>query len=423
MNLFSSEATVVRPLLTCVSHLIAAQQIPTWSSAELNAIYQALLFRLIDERPKVRKVSQAGVMLILGKSAELTLKSPPSCSILLRFITHLLKDAQKSSIKDSEWSSVLHLLGFLKENLHQIVISAKNGKALEPLLSQLLTIPLHKNTHATILAFDAISTFFQQACIPQTLDLPISFEKVNKWIIDICSMKPNINNFDLLPIFFDALVNACVYFGKLVVENQGNESYLISQSCFKTQLKLTFDTLFDMWQSTIHSKDHVKKTHDFIGNSLTKLVTGTISLEMIKETLLPYSVEWKRSEDLASEHPETEFELVINRISKERTVVEHIAHQISGPGLSLTFQAAWGSLLSFSCHFFTHIHNIHVKHIHDSSAPLIQPSEPFVNVFISPVVVLASEMIHRLCDDQIVTFCSYFKVIFLVYGKFSFLCS
>lgn len=155
----SDNHLIIRHCIECLTVLLLSQAAETLNNDLVAVIYDKILSFTVDTKPKIRKVAQHTVCLLL-KHLNLTDtdKSTNSCPVVLRVADYFvltLKSFQQPEESCINQTKILHVLAFLKDIIHMMP-----QKHVEVISEELLNILRTKNTMLTSCCLQTLHSLF-----------------------------------------------------------------------------------------------------------------------------------------------------------------------------------------------------------------------------------------------------------------------
>ncbi|KAG0225324.1 hypothetical protein BGX31_007682 [Mortierella sp. GBA43] len=327
-------APSVRSLITCLEHLLAAQDNATWNQTTTLKALQTLLVLSLDSRPKPRKRAQEAVRNIVTHPPLMMLVHP-GMKVIVQTTLQVLKEsgngvvsAAGSKDKESATQMLLHTL-----QLVRMVSKAWPGEHFLPLCDVLLHLPKLNNPYLTSSSFevfesllspkdspDAPAVVLQGEIMEQTV---LRLEKITQVMSAVLELKPSSNDASLMPLWLNVVRAGFVESSRLqaMMKTAGRGAQIPQESVVPVfQL---FKTIFPNLESV-----NPVPVHNSTVDCLKQLTTHCITDEMIDIAVQ----EMKKNR---GQQPENK---------KKRSVIDNISIIIKG-GFDIRFQSAWLGIL------------------------------------------------------------------------------
>ncbi|KAF7994311.1 hypothetical protein HCN44_003401 [Aphidius gifuensis] len=166
----SDNHLIIRHCIECLTVLLLAQAAETLNNDLVTVIYDKILTFIVHTKPKIRKVAQHSICLILKNlNSTDTDKSTNCCQFVLRVADYCvltLKSSQESEKSCINNTKILHVLAFLKD-----IIPMMPPKRVKVISKELLNILRSKNTMLTSCCLQTLHSLFTS----QTLVLSSQF--------------------------------------------------------------------------------------------------------------------------------------------------------------------------------------------------------------------------------------------------------
>ncbi|KAI7821666.1 NUC173 domain-containing protein, partial [Gamsiella multidivaricata] len=301
-------APSLRSLITCLEHLLIAQDTATWNQTTTLKALQTLLVLSLDSRPKPRKRAQEAVRNIVTRPPLMMLVHP-GMKVVVQTTLQFLKEsgngvvgAAGSKDKDSATQMILHTL-----QLVRMVGKAWPVEQFLPLCDILLHLPKLNNPYLTSSAFQVFESLLSTKESP---DVPAV--KITQVMSAVLELKPSANDATLMPLWLDVVRAGFVESARL----QGKMKAAGHGAQIPQEAAVPIVQLFKVIFPNLESSNPVS-VHNSTVDCLKQLITHCITDEMI---------------DIAPES------------KKKRSVIDTISTIIKG-GFDIRFQSSWLGIL------------------------------------------------------------------------------
>ncbi|KAF9397097.1 hypothetical protein BGX21_009265 [Mortierella sp. AD011] len=334
-------APSLRSLITCLEHLLIAQDSVAWTHTTTLKALQTLLILSLDSRPKPRKRAQEAVRNIVTHPP-LMMIIHPGMKVVVQTTLQVLKEsgngvvgAAGSKDKDSATQMILHTL-----QLVRMVAKAWPVEHFLPLCDILLHLPKLNNAYLTSSAFQVFESLLSTSESPEapkvvhqgeteaqtpveSIDQVVSrLEKITQVMSAVLELKPNANDATLMPLWLDVVragfVESARLQGLLRAAGQGAQ---VPQEAVVPIVQL-FKVIFPNLDSS-----NPVSVHNSTVDCLKQLISHCITDDMIDIAVQ----DMKKNRGLQSD-------------KKKRSVIETISATIKG-GFDIRFQSSWLGIL------------------------------------------------------------------------------
>ncbi|KAF9429858.1 hypothetical protein BGZ94_009186 [Podila epigama] len=346
-------APSMRSLVTCVEHLLIAQDAATWAMTETLMALQTLLILSLDSRPKPRKRAQEAVRNIVTQPP-LMMVVHPGMKVVVKTTLQILKEsgagvvgAAGSKDKDQATQMILHTL-----QLVRMVGKAWPGEHFLPLCDILLHLPKLNNPYLTSSAFQVFESLLspkESAESPsvvvqdgtgkapvETMEQIVSrLDKVTQVMSAVLELKPNANDATLMPLWLDVVRAGFVESSRLqkLMTTAGGAAQIPQEAI--VPLVQLFKVIFPNLDSS-----NPVSVHNATVDCLKQLITHCITDEMIDAAVL----DMKKNR---GQQPDSK---------KKRNAIETISTTIKG-GFDIRFQSSWLGILDILKSFFERLNH------------------------------------------------------------------
>ncbi|KAG0206664.1 hypothetical protein BGX28_001912 [Mortierella sp. GBA30] len=334
-------APSLRSLVTCLEHLLIAQDSAAWNNTATLKALQTLLILSLDSRPKPRKRAQEAVRNIVTHPPLMMLVHP-GMKVVVQTTLQILKEsgngvvgAAGSKDKENATQMILHTL-----QLVRMVGKAWPVEHFLPLCDILLHLPKLNNPYLTSSAFQVFEsllspkespdapTVVRQGDSPEqapveTMEHIISrLAKITQVMRAVLELKPNANDATLMPLWLDVVRAGFVESSRLQdLMTVASQSAQIPQEAIVPIVQL-FKVIFPNLDSS-----NPVSVHNSTVECLNHLISHCITDEMIDIAVQ----EMKRNRGQQDG-------------KKKKNVVETISTTIKG-GFDIRFQSSWLGVL------------------------------------------------------------------------------
>ncbi|KAG0362438.1 hypothetical protein BGZ54_008630 [Gamsiella multidivaricata] len=335
-------APSLRSLITCLEHLLIAQDTATWNQTTTLKALQTLLVLSLDSRPKPRKRAQEAVRNIVTRPPLMMLVHP-GMKVVVQTTLQFLKEsgngvvgAAGSKDKDSATQMILHTL-----QLVRMVGKAWPVEQFLPLCDILLHLPKLNNPYLTSSAFQVFESLLSTKESPdvpavvhqedvtnqtpvETMDQIVSrLEKITQVMSAVLELKPSANDATLMPLWLDVVRAGFVESARL----QGKMKAAGHGAQIPQEAAVPIVQLFKVIFPNLESSNPVS-VHNSTVDCLKQLITHCITDEMIDIAVQ----DMKKNR---GQQPESK---------KKRSVIDTISTIIKG-GFDIRFQSSWLGIL------------------------------------------------------------------------------
>ncbi|KAF9317418.1 hypothetical protein BG003_000804 [Podila horticola] len=344
-------APSMRSLVTCIEHLLIAQDAAAWTDTATLKALQTLLILSLDSRPKPRKRAQEAVRNIVTRPP-LMMVVHPGMKVVVKTTLQILKEsgsgvasAAGSKDKDQATQMILHTL-----QLVRMIGKAWPVEEFLPLCDILLHLPKLNNPYLTSSAFqvfesllspkespDAPTVVRQEETLEQTptetIEQTVSrLDKVTQVMSAVLELKPNANDATLMPLWLDVVRAGFVESSRLqhIMKTAGHGAQIPQEAI--VPLVQLFKVIFPNLDSS-----NPVSVHNATVDCLKQLISHCITDEMID----------------AAVH-----EMKVNRgqPQKKKNTIETISTTIKG-GFDIRFQSSWLGILDILKTFFERLNH------------------------------------------------------------------
>ncbi|KAF9573066.1 hypothetical protein EC968_009026 [Mortierella alpina] len=335
-------APSMRSLVTCLEHLLIAQDSAAWNNTTTLKALQTLLILSLDSRPKPRKRAQEAVRNIVTRPP-LMMIVHPGMKVVVQTTLQILKEsgngvvgAAGSKDKENATQMILHTL-----QLVRMVGKAWPVEQFLPLCDILLHLPKLNNPYLTSSAFQVFESLLspkesaeaptvvrqgdspEQASV-ETMDHIMSrLAKITQVMSAVLELKPNANDATLMPLWLDVVRAGFVESSRLQdLMRAGGHAAQIPQEAIVPLAQL-FKVIFPNLDSS-----NPVSVHNSTVDCLNHLIRHSITDEMIDIAVQ----EMKRNR---GQQPEGK---------KKRNVIDTISITIKG-GFDIRYQSSWLGVL------------------------------------------------------------------------------
>ncbi|KAG0291473.1 hypothetical protein BGZ96_005168 [Linnemannia gamsii] len=333
-------APSMRSLVTCLEHLLIAQDSATWNHTTTLKALQTLLILSLDSRPKPRKRAQEAVRNIVTHPP-LMMIVHPGMKVVVQTALQILKEsgngvvgAAGSKDKENATQMILHTLQLVK-----MVGKAWPVEQFLPLCDILLHLPKLNNPYLTSSAFQVFESLLspkestdtpkvvhqEEAQTPaETMDQIVSrLAKVTQVMSAVLELKPNANDATLMPLWLDVVRAGFVESARLQdILKAAGQGAQVPQEAIVPIVQL-FKVIFPNLDSS-----NPVSVHNSTVDCLKQLIIHCITDEMIDLAVQ----ELKRNR---GQQPDSK---------KKRNVIETISATIKG-GFDIRYQSSWLGVL------------------------------------------------------------------------------
>ncbi|KAI1310281.1 hypothetical protein EDD11_003750 [Mortierella claussenii] len=334
-------APSLRSLITCLEHLLIAQDSAAWAHTTTLKALQTLLILSLDSRPKPRKRAQEAVRNITTHPP-LMMIVHPGMKVVVQTTLQVLKEsgngvvgAAGSKDKDSATQMILHTL-----QLVRMVGKAWPVEQFLPLCDILLHLPKLNNPYLTSSAFQVFESLLSTQESPdaptvvrqeetasqtpaETIDQIVSrLEKITQVMSAVLELKPNANDATLMPLWLDVVRAGFVESARLqgIMKATGHGAQVPQEAA--VPLVQLFKVIFPNLDSS-----NPVSVHNSTVDCLKQLISHCITDEMIDIAVQ----EMKKNRGLQAD-------------KKKRSIIETISVNIKG-GFDIRFQSSWLGIL------------------------------------------------------------------------------
>ncbi|KAF9353394.1 hypothetical protein BGX34_011586, partial [Mortierella sp. NVP85] len=333
-------APSVRSLITCMEHLLIAQDNATWNQTTTLKALQTLLILSLDSRPKPRKRAQEAVRNIVTRPPLMMLVHP-GMKVVVQTTLQILKEsgngvvgAAGSKDKDNATQMILQTL-----QLVRMVAKAWPAEHFLPLCDILLHLPKLNNPYLTSSSFQVFESLLSTKDSPdapkvvlqgetqtpeETMEQIASrLEKITQVMTAVLELKPSANDATLMPLWLDVVRAGFIESSRLqgMMKAAGHGAQIPQESL--VPIAQLFKTIFPNLEST-----NPVSVHNSTVDCLKQLIAHCITDEMIDIAVH----EMKKNR---GQQPENK---------KKRNVIDTISITIKG-GFDIRFQSAWLGIL------------------------------------------------------------------------------
>ncbi|KAG0090513.1 hypothetical protein BGZ92_002771 [Podila epicladia] len=344
-------APSMRSLVTCIEHLLIAQDSAAWTDTATLKALQTLLILSLDSRPKPRKRAQEAVRNIVTRPP-LMMVVHPGMKVVVKTTLQILKEsgsgvasAAGSKDKDQATQMILHTL-----QLVRMVGKAWPVEEFLPLCDILLHLPKLNNPYLTSSAFQVFESLLSPKDSPdaptvvrqeespeqtptETMEQTVSrLDKITQVMSAVLELKPNSNDATLMPLWLDVVRAGFVESSRLqhIMKTAGHGAQIPQEDV--VPLVQLFKVIFPNLDSS-----NPVSVHNATVDCLKQLISHCITDEMID----------------AAVH-----EMKVNRgqPQKKKNIIETISTTIKG-GFDIRFQSSWLGILDILKTFFERLNH------------------------------------------------------------------
>ncbi|KAG0363494.1 hypothetical protein BG005_011437 [Podila minutissima] len=344
-------APSMRSLVTCIEHLLIAQDSAAWTDTATLKALQTLLILSLDSRPKPRKRAQEAVRNIVTRPP-LMMVVHPGMKVVVKTTLQILKEsgsgvasAAGSKDKDQATQMILHTL-----QLVRMIGKAWPVEEFLPLCDILLHLPKLNNPYLTSSAFQVFESLLSPKESPdaptvvrqeetpeqtptETMEQIVSrLDKITQVMSAVLELKPNANDATLMPLWLDVVRAGFVESSRLqhIMKTAGHGAQIPQEAI--VPLVQLFKVIFPNLDSS-----NPVSVHNATVECLKQLISYCITDEMID----------------AAVH-----EMKVNRgqPQKKKNIIETISTTIKG-GFDIRFQSSWLGILDILKTFFERLNH------------------------------------------------------------------
>ncbi|KAF9305440.1 hypothetical protein BGZ74_010204 [Mortierella antarctica] len=344
-------APSMRSLVTCIEHLLIAQDSAAWTDTATLKALQTLLILSLDSRPKPRKRAQEAVRNIVTRPP-LMMVVHPGMKVVVKTTLQILKEsgsgvasAAGSKDKDQATQMILHTL-----QLVRMIGKAWPVEEFLPLCDILLHLPKLNNPYLTSSAFQVFESLLSPKESPdaptvvrqeetpeqtptETMEQIVSrLDKITQVMSAVLELKPNANDATLMPLWLDVVRAGFVESSRLqhIMKTAGHGAQIPQEAI--VPLVQLFKVIFPNLDSS-----NPVSVHNATVECLKQLISHCITDEMID----------------AAVH-----EMKVNRgqPQKKKNIIETISTTIKG-GFDIRFQSSWLGILDILKTFFERLNH------------------------------------------------------------------
>ncbi|KAF9337813.1 hypothetical protein BG006_002533 [Podila minutissima] len=344
-------APSMRSLVTCIEHLLIAQDSAAWTDTATLKALQTLLILSLDSRPKPRKRAQEAVRNIVTRPP-LMMVVHPGMKVVVKTTLQILKEsgsgvasAAGSKDKDQATQMILHTL-----QLVRMIGKAWPVEEFLPLCDILLHLPKLNNPYLTSSAFQVFESLLSPKESPdaptvvrqeetpeqtstETMEQIVSrLDKITQVMSAVLELKPNANDATLMPLWLDVVRAGFVESSRLqhIMKTAGHGAQIPQEAI--VPLVQLFKVIFPNLDSS-----NPVSVHNATVDCLKQLISHCITDEMID----------------AAVH-----EMKVNRgqPQKKKNIIETISTTIKG-GFDIRFQSSWLGILDILKTFFERLNH------------------------------------------------------------------
>ncbi|KAF8932831.1 hypothetical protein BGZ58_006769 [Dissophora ornata] len=333
-------APSLRSLITCMEHLLTAQDTATWSHTTTLKALQTLLILSLDSRPKPRKRAQEAVRNIVTRPPLMMLVHP-GMKVVVQTTLQVLKEsgngvvsAAGSKDKDNATQMILQTLQLIR-----MVGKAWPVEQFLPLCDILLHLPKLNNPYLTSSAFQVFESLLSTKESPdapsvvrqgetqgavETMDQIASrLEKITQVMSAVLELKPNTNDATLMPLWLDVVRAGFVESARLqgIMKAAGHGAQIPQEST------VPIVQLFKVIFPNLDSANPVS-VHNSTVDCLKQIISHCITDELIDIAVQ----EMKKNRGQSADG------------KKKKSVIETISTIIKG-GFDIRFQSSWLGIL------------------------------------------------------------------------------
>ncbi|KAG0310884.1 hypothetical protein BGZ99_010502 [Dissophora globulifera] len=337
-------APSLRSLITCLEHLLIAQDTATWNQTTTLKALQTLLILSLDSRPKPRKRAQEAVRNIVTRPPLMMLVHP-GMKVVVQTSLQVLKEsgngvvgAAGSKDKDNATQMILQTLQLIR-----MVGKAWPFEQFLPLCDILLHLPKLNNPYLTSSAFQVFESLLstnespeaptvvlqdgsvtQNAAVATMDQIASKLEKITQVMAAVLELKPNSNDATLMPLWLDVVRAGFVESARLqaIMKAAGHSGQVPSEATVPiTQL---FKTIFPNLDSA-----NPVSVHNSTVDCLKQIITHCITDETID--IAVQEMKKNRGQQPADG-------------KKKRNIIETVSTIIKG-GFDIRYQSSWLGIL------------------------------------------------------------------------------
>ncbi|KAI3661311.1 hypothetical protein MP638_005748 [Amoeboaphelidium occidentale] len=254
---YTESSIIQRHAMDALSYMVLSQEASAWSSSSVCSIFQILLAKCSDEKPKVRKVGVSCVVRILSHPPPPPLVHHPAEKLVVKHVCSSFKS------HDNE-EDLFKSFGIVRE-----VLPYLSGSSILSLCSSISKLKLgSKNGHLLLAIYDALCELFEM--------INASGVEDNELLVDtlenILERRPDIND-SLIPSWL-ATVVGCL--GALYVVDIKQSRNIVSR---------VFRTVFQLLQFTPHTQQQTKKLHEAVKLSASSIISLTYDEKMNEDAI------------------------------------------------------------------------------------------------------------------------------------------